>query len=344
MPTTFNAISLGQLADIDTTEGNTRAENASALVGQTFGGPGDALVDDFVEVSSFGNVGSFYDMDNSPNDRFTVDGGSPQTFDATSVYSATITYLDGTTATISAVVFQDTNGNTYLAPELSSNGDQAALEAGPIQSLSLDSLIGNRFSGMSSNREEWDFVPCFVAGTRIITQGGETAVEDLKPGDLILTMDHGFQPLRWSGTRTVRAKGALAPVRFEVGALGNEVPLMVSPQHRMMVRGWRVEMHYGEAEALVPALSLVDGDLVRQISGGEVIYVHLLFDRHEIIYGGGIPSESFLPGSQALCSMTDAVQAEIFELFPELQSRGLHGYGEEARPSLRVQEARMLAG
>lgn len=344
MPTTFSAISLGRLADIDTAEGNNIAENAADLVGLTFGGAGDALVDDFVEISRVGNVGSVYDMDNRPNDRFTVDGGSPQTFDGTSIYNATVTYVDGTTATITAVIFQDTNGNSYLAPEFSDNADQAALEAAPIRSISLDSVSGNRFSGLTSDREAWDFVPCFVAGTLIATQRGEVAIETLQVGDLVQTADHGFQPLRWIGTRSTVARGRLAPVRFEAGALGNEVPVMVSPQHRMMVRGWRVEMHFGEAEALVPAISLVDGDRVCQVESDEITYVHLLFDRHEIIYGGGIPSESFLPGQQALDSMTAQVQQEIFQVFPELRSADVEAVFKEARPALRVQEARLLAG
>ncbi|SMP13774.1 Hint domain-containing protein [Shimia sagamensis] len=342
MPTTFNAISVGQLADIDTTEGNNRAENAAALEGLTFGGPGNPLVNDFVEVSPFGNVGSAYDMDNSPNDQFTVDGGSPQSFDGTAVYNATITYVDGTTATYTAVLFQDTNGNAYLAPEFSNNADQAALEAGPIQSISLDSLLGNRYSGLTTSREEWDFVPCFVEGTKIITQSGEHPVEKLQLGDMILTMDHGFQPLRWVGRRTVPARGVLAPIRFAPGALGNDVPLMVSPQHRMMLRGWRVEVNFGESEVLVPALALINGDTVVQVEGGTVTYLHLLFDCHEIIYGGGIPSESFMPGEQGLSSMAQAVQDEIYTLFPELQTEGLHVYGEDARPSLKAHEAQIL--
>lgn len=342
MPTTFNAISLGQLADIDTSEGNNSAENASALVGLTFGGPGDALVNDFVEVSSVGTVGSFYDMDNSPNDQFSVDGGSPQTFDGTAVYNATITYVDGTTATYTAVLFQDTNGNAYLAPEFSSNTDQAALEAGPIQSISLDSLLGNTYSGLTTDREEWDFVPCFVTGTKIITQQGERPVEELSPGDMILTMDHGFQPLRWIGKRTVAARGPLAPIRFAPGALGNEVPLWVSPQHRMMLRGWQVEVNFGESEVLVPAQALINGDTILQVEGGEVTYCHLLFDCHEIVYGAGIPSESFMPGEQGLSTMAEAVQEEIFALFPELRADGFAAYGPDARPALRHREARIL--
>lgn len=342
MPTTFNAISLGALADMDTSEGNNTAENASALVGLTFGSAGDALVNDFVEISASGDPGTFYDMDNSPADQFTVDGGAPQTFDGTSVYSATITYVDGTTATISAVIFQDTDGNAYLAPEFAANADQAALEAAPIRSLTLDSLIGNTWSGLTSSRQEWDYAVCFTAGTMIITQQGERPVEELLPGDMILTMDNGFQPLRWTGQRTVPAQGKLAPIHFEPGALGNDRPLRVSPLHRMLVAGWRVQMHFGEREVLVPAMSLVNDRSVRQIEGGEVTYVHIMFDRHEIVYAEGIPSESFMPGEQGLTAMGEACRDEIYTLFPELREIGLTAYGQDARTSLRGREAQLL--
>jgi hypothetical protein len=342
MPKVFNAISIGLLTDIDTVEGNFVAENAGALVGQTFGGAGDALSDNFVEISPNGDVGSFYDMSNRPGEEFLVDGGAPQTFDGVAVYNATITFADGNTATYSAVLFQDTDGNAYLAPEITDNADQATLESGPIQSVTLDSLAGKRFGGLASDRQEWDFVPCFSAGTPIITDKGERAVEKLSPGDKVLTLDHGFQPLRWIGQRRVAATGALAPVHFAAGALGNEVPLTVSPHHRMMLRGWRVEMYFGEAEALVPAISLVNGKDIRQIEGGEITYVHLMFDCHEIVYGGGVPSESFMPGAQGMNAMEQAVQDEIFAIFPELREQGLHAYGAEARPALRVQEGRLL--
>lgn len=342
MPRTFNAISLGQFAEIDPTEGNSVAENASELVGLNFGGPGNPLVDDFVEISPTGGVGSVYEMDNMQGDRFRVDGGTSQKFDAAAVYNATVTFANGTTGTFSAVLFQDVNGNTYLAPEINDNADQALLETGPIQSVSLDSLLANNALGLAADRQRWDFVTCFAAGTNIITQHGERAVESLVAGDMVLTLDHGFQPVRWIGQRTVQAKGNLAPVRFAPGALGNEAPLLVSPHHRMMLRGWRVEMHFGEAEALVPAISLVNGSSIRQIEGDDVTYVHLMFDCHEIVYGGGVPSESFMPGAEGLNSMEQAVQEEIFTIFPELRDKGLQSYGPEARPVLRVQEGRML--
>ena len=42
-------------------------------------------------------------------------------------------------------------------------------------------------------------VPCFVAGTHIRTLRGEVLVEELTPGEMIMTLDNGVQPLRWIG-------------------------------------------------------------------------------------------------------------------------------------------------
>ena len=150
MPTTFNVISLGVQADIDTTEGNTTAENASALVGLTFGGIGNSLNEQIQTLSPgstgfAGGTSTAYDMNNSPAETFRINGGPEQTFDGTSIYNATITYTDGSTANITAVLFQDTAGNTYLAPEFTANPDMTALQAGPIRSLTLDSLFGKSF-------------------------------------------------------------------------------------------------------------------------------------------------------------------------------------------------------
>ena len=88
----------------------------------TFGGVGDALLNNAVTLSpgttAFNSDGNtYYDMNDPTPETFSIDGGPDQGFDGTSVYNATITYIDGTTNTITAVIFQDTAGNTYWAPE-----------------------------------------------------------------------------------------------------------------------------------------------------------------------------------------------------------------------------------
>ena len=46
---------------------------------------------------------------------------------------------------------------------------------------------------------------CFTLGTAIATFEGERAVEDLAPGDRVVTRDHGVQEVRWVGRRTIGA-------------------------------------------------------------------------------------------------------------------------------------------
>ena len=341
MPSTFNVISLGKLADIDTTEGNHVAEGASALVGKTFGTEGEPLVDDFATLSALSVKGGSYNMNNKVDETFRIDGGTGQTFDGVAVYNATLTFLDGSTANFTAVVFQDTDGNTYLAPEFSDNADQDALESGPIMSFSIDGLLGNKFYGLYSSRESWDFVTCFVRGTRIQTINGSALVQDITTGDFVDTADHGPQPVRWTGRTTVAATGALAPIRFRAGVLGNHADLRVSPQHRMLISGWRAELHFGTPEVLVPAKHLLNGDTVRRDEGGSVEYFHLLFDRHELIFSEGIATESFHPGAQSLTHLDRATREEIFTLFPQLRN-DFAGFGPLARPTVKAKEAIVL--
>ena len=49
-----------------------------------------------------------------------------------------------------------------------------------------------------------------------------------------------------------------------------------------------------------------------------VVYLHLLFDRHELVLSEGCWTESLYPGEQALRSMPRAQRREILSLFPEL--------------------------
>ncbi|GAB4382161.1 Hint domain-containing protein [Albidovulum sp.] len=183
---------------------------------------------------------------------------------------------------------------------------------------------------------------CFTLGTRIRTPGGDVAIETLAPGDLVLTEDHGPQPLRWIGRREVEAEGDFAPIRIARGAMGNGRTLFVSPMHRMLVRGWRAELLFGEAEVLVSAKFLVGTPGIRRAPMPRVTYLHLLFDRHEIVLAEGAPSESFHPGS-ILLDGDRAVLGEIAAIFPELLARRREGPIQAARRVISAREARLLA-
>ncbi|QJD18283.1 Hint domain-containing protein [Paracoccus sanguinis] len=177
------------------------------------------------------------------------------------------------------------------------------------------------------------FIPsssiCFVAGTLIRTPAGDVTVETLEVGDLVMTRDNGAQPVRWidSTRRALRAGSRLAPVRIRAGALGDNLPeadLLVSPQHRMLVRSAIAQRMFGTDEVLVAAKQLlqIDGiDIADDLD--EVVYVHFIFDRHEIVYANGAESESLYTGPEALKTLRPQAREEILALFPELAEDAL---------------------
>lgn len=133
---------------------------------------------------------------------------------------------------------------------------------------------------------------CFDAETRIATPRGQRRAADLQPGDMVVTVDRGAQPLRWVGRREVVGRDALTPVVIREGALGNGAPLRLSQQHLVMISAARAEVFFGFPEVLVPIRALVDGRAIRFAPAPRITYVHLLLDRHEILLAEGAPCES----------------------------------------------------
>jgi hypothetical protein len=248
--------------------------------------------------------------------------------------------LDGGVITVTGGEAGETVGDT-----LDLTG---VLDSGSIVYTNTDDAAGGLsgsatlIDGTIVNFSEIETIICFAAGTLIRTPHGERRIETLRAGDAVLTLDNGPQPIRWIGTKTVRASGALAPIRFRSGAIGNNRDLLVSPQHRMLCSGYRAQLHFGESEVLAPAKSLVNDFNVTVEYGGMVTYVHMLFDRHQIVVANGAPSESFFPGGTGLDSIEDAARSEVFELFPELRSN-ISSYGPASRICVKPHEARAMA-
>lgn len=345
---TWNAIYLGNYTSIDPGEGNSTAELASVLVGESFGGPGTPILEDEVTVTTYdgGGYNNVLDNNNSngSNDWIKTDiGGGEQwyRFDAAATYNATITYVDGTTENTVVVIFQDTSGNTFLAPSLVASGN-AVLNDAPLQSLTLNSVNGSTYSGLGASRTNDVFLACFVRGTLIETEDGPRYVETLKMGDMVMTQDRGLQPLVWAGGRKIAGVGDMAPIRFDAGVLGNIRPLFVSPQHRMLMSGWEAELHFGQTEVLVAAKALVNGTTIRAVEMPQVSYHHILFEQHEIVLSEGTYTESFHPG-RALLTHDRDMYTEMVKIFPELAKPDFEAPFPTARPCLKVLEARVLA-
>ena len=194
------------------------------------------------------------------------------------------------------------------------------------------------------------YVPCFARGTLIQTPDGQRPVESLAVGDLVLTADHGAKPILWVGSKLVTAtrlvrEPELRPIRIRKGALGESQPtrdLIVSPQHRILVRSRIAQKMFGTNEVLVAAKQLlqIDGiDIAEDLA--EVEYFHFLFDQHEVVLSNGAETESLYVGPMALEGVGPAAREEIFKLFPELRDGTTEAPG--ARPLASGRMGRKLA-
>ncbi|MEY4984382.1 MAG: hypothetical protein RIR62_2648, partial [Pseudomonadota bacterium] len=231
-------------------------------------------------------------------------------------------------------------GNTFANALAWMRADQA--DDGILQGADgLRILTGGAATNADLLNGENTGIVCFTRGTLIATAEGERAIEELAPGDLVLTLDHGYQPIRWIGSTTVEAKGRLAPIAIEAGVLGNLRRLLVSPQHRMLLSGWQAELLFDEPEVLAAARMLVNDSTIRPVEGGEVEYFHMLFDEHEIVFAEGAPSESFHPGHQGWGALAEEARAEILHLFPMLEGGDFTAYGPSVRRTLKAAEAQL---
>ena len=217
-------------------------------------------------------------------------------------------------------------------------------ENGTVEFLDQD---GNVIGTMTFSNIE-AVVACFTPGAMILTERGEIAVEDLQPGDRVLTRDHGYQPIRWVGRRDLTAAELAAeprfnPVHIAAGALGAGLPhrnMAVSPQHRILVTGPRSELLFGEYEVLIAAKHLVGRPGIEQRLSSGVSYIHILFDAHEIVRADGAWSESFQPGARTMDGMDGAQRDEILALFPMLRM-DVDAF-PAARLTLKAREAQVL--
>jgi hypothetical protein len=92
---------------------------------------------------------------------------------------------------------------------------------------------------------------------------------------------------------------------------------------------------------LVAALHLVGrAGVTRALPEEGVTYIHILFDRHELVRSDGVWTESFQPAERTLNAMDAAVRAEILAIFPGLLAECAEF--DASRPTIRSHEAKVL--
>ncbi len=305
-----------------------------------------------IDGDPFGNpsvtVTQGYQVEITDDDNFLQDPDTNPQFDTSSLpnlnNSANFQIFEGYSATVAGAPVTYTlihfSGTQYIVV---TSGDVTV----------GSTLSGNALVQGTAPPVAYDSLPsfvCFTAGSYILTPSGRRLIEKLKAGDHVITADGSSQAVRWVGRRRLseadlKRSPKHCPIRISAGSLGPQTPsrdMLLSPQHRVVVSSPAMELHHSHQMMLATAKSLINGRTIIQVPPeGGVEYIHILFDQHELVNVEGLWSESFYPGGCTLGAMSKAVQKELFELFPELQS-GASGYGDTVLPVLKPFEVQML--
>jgi autotransporter-associated beta strand protein len=247
---------------------------------------------------------------NSFSGGITIEQGTLELSAATAAGTGNITFsndpslvIDGTTLptnTISGfapgdVIDLSSIKYTGGQPTLSNSDVLTFTEGGTTYSLNFDdSVSGEVFSAVAdpSGGGTEISLACYCRGTLITSEHGDVAVEDLRVGDLLMTVDGSAKPVVWIGRSTVKARFAdpvrSYPIRIKAGALGENVPsrdLLLSPDHALLVE-----------DVLIHAGALVNGTSIsRERAVPETfVYYHVELNDHSLILAENTPAETFV--------------------------------------------------
>lgn len=289
-------------------------------------------------------------------------GGGDDTITTGSGKDRIVLSGDGGADTVTDFDLDDSDADGFFADQIDVSGlvnaDGSAVRAKDVQvsddgngnalltfpggeTLVLQGVTPEQLTG--SGRLQAAGIPCYTSGTRIDTPCGSKRVEDLRAGDLVMTSDHGPQPLIWCGRSDIssdalRRASNLNPVLLHARALGNPKPILVSAQHCFLVKDDRGQ------ETLVRARHLARTPCARTLEyQREISYIHIMCVQHEIITADGIKSETFYPGPQALKMLDLESLLQILALFPGLSLLEPEKfYGERARPVLSYRKVEQI--
>ena len=167
--------------------------------------------------------------------------------------------------------------------------------------------------------------------TNVRTPCGPRRVENLRPGDLIVTRRDGLQPLRMIWKRTIAASEiaadpSLAPVAMKPRAVGPMMPqteLRLAGSHKLLVPGYRLEGLEDTDACLVRARALVNttDDVWVDRTNRDITYFNLVLTAIRFLRPTAFV-ESFLPSPTSVCSLEDAVREELGRVLPDLGADG----------------------
>lgn len=132
-----------------------------------------------------------------------------------------------------------------------------------------------------------------MIGTKVASNLGWCQVEAIRPGDQVLTFDHGMQPvaqvrrtLFFADATSVPAH--LMPVTVPAGTLGNRNTMHLLPEQGILVESDAAVDAFGDPFAIVPAAALTGfRGIHRTQTPAQIEIITISFEQPEVIYVEG---------------------------------------------------------
>mgnify|MGYP000040442501 FL=1 len=170
----------------------------------------------------------------------------------------------------------------------------------------------------------------FARGTLIQTTHGPVAIEDLLPGDEIMTAEYGPTRLLWVGSMTLVPKfdspappeARMTRVMPEAFGMGKPMTnMMFGPGARVLAPAARLREQIGNEKILTPMHHLLDGHgVIEIVPPRPVSLYHLCLAKHATINAGGLSVESYHPGSGFERKIGDKMLGLFLSFFPHIKA------------------------
>ncbi len=170
----------------------------------------------------------------------------------------------------------------------------------------------------------------FTRGSLIETAQGPMAIEDLMPGDSVLTQDGASETVLWKGSVTLipgreDSRGRTRPLtRIMADTFGMQKPLsgvITGPAARLLGTPTHMRHLNGGQPILTPVREFQDGmSVIETLPPTPVELFHICLARHSVIRVDGLQFESYHPGVNAVRMISHSLRSIYLNLFSHIDS------------------------
>nr|WP_321254438.1 Hint domain-containing protein [uncultured Ruegeria sp.] len=180
----------------------------------------------------------------------------------------------------------------------------------------------------------------FTRGSLVDTEHGPIAIEDLMPGNTVLTQDGASETVLWKGSVTLipgreDSRGRTRPLtRIMADTFGMQKPMsgvIAGPAARLLGCPAHLRHLHGGAPILAPVREFQDGmGVIETLPPTPVELFHICLKRHSVISVDGLSFESYHPGVNAVRMISHSLRSIYLNLFAHIES--LNDFGPLLMP------------